>query len=109
MANQPMGLEGWVANVYADKVLTNTEFQALRDEADAVYEAMSAALPGSPDLPAFQKLADEAVQCMQKVFLLQKKPSRPRKSKRRSRRVLVFRSPTSRRVSTGLLKLCKSQ
>lgn len=73
MANQPMGLEGWVANVYADKVLTNTEFQALRDEADAVYEAMSAALPGLPDLPAFQKLADEAVQSMQKGILAAKK------------------------------------
>ncbi|WP_268800739.1 hypothetical protein [Pseudomonas huanghezhanensis] len=73
MANQPVGLEAWVTDIYADKVLTNTEFQALRDEADMVYEGMSAALPGVPDLPAFQKLADETVQSMQSSILAVKK------------------------------------
>jgi hypothetical protein len=74
-------LSKWLARIYDDHSLTNTEFQQLRDEADRRVDALKARYPQSADLAGFQKAADEAVQLMQTGIIGFKKQKLPSEAK----------------------------
>ncbi|TDV72093.1 hypothetical protein [Pseudomonas sp. LP_7_YM] len=48
-------LDEWLARIYDDQLLTNTEFQALRDEADRRVNDVKSQYPQSDDLAKFSK------------------------------------------------------
>ncbi len=99
-------LSQWLARIHDDQMLTNLEFQQLRDEADfkldalkALYseqgeglnqEGVKAPSPESVDLDTFQKAADEVVQQMQVGILRFKKKHLPKEAQANVKEAYAF-------------------
>jgi hypothetical protein len=75
------GLGRWLARIYDDQSLTNTEFQQLRDEADHKLDRLKDLYPERNELAMFQKAADDAVQQMQVGILKFKSKKLPKDAK----------------------------
>lgn len=71
-----MNLEKRLQDIYSDKMLTNTEFMALRDDADRLFTQLIKQLPGNGCIGLFQQMADVTVQAMQ-LGMLDIKKAKP--------------------------------
>ncbi|CAM3140566.1 hypothetical protein [Pseudomonas floridensis] len=71
-----MNLEKRLKEVYADNVLTNAEFLALRDDADKLFAQLIKQMPGNGYMGLFQQMADVTVQAMQ-LGMLEIKKAKP--------------------------------
>ncbi|WP_296257003.1 MULTISPECIES: hypothetical protein [unclassified Pseudomonas] len=98
-------MDVWLARIYDDQSLTNSEFRELRDEADRRVDDIKSQYPQRDDLAKFQQVADDAVQLMQTGILAFKKQKLRLKPRLQPVKPMPLRSHTSKRAWTVSLRL----
>lgn len=64
-----LNLDKRLKQLYADQLMTTTEFAGLRDDADRLFEELKATFPKNGYLKLFEPLADVVVEAMQFAVL----------------------------------------